>query len=56
MTHEDCYECDRCGETYSFIDAYDQYTNKAGFVVYIIHNWYGECDGQDMCENCWDDY
>ena len=53
---EDYYTCDRCGDEYYFIDAYDEYTGRSGEKTYLINGWHGEYDGQMMCDGCWDAY
>lgn len=47
--------CDRCGDEYFFVDAYDEWKEN-GVTVYAISGWHGACDGQEMCDNCWDAY
>jgi len=51
----DSYMCDRCGDEYFFVDAYDEWKEN-GVTVYAISGWHGVCDGQEMCDNCWDAY
>lgn len=53
---DDHYTCDRCGDEYYFSNAYDQHINAYGEMVYLINGWYGNCDGQMMCDRCWDSY
>lgn len=56
MTNDDCYVCDRCGDEYFFENSYDQTQWPSGEIEYFINGWHGLCDGQEMCDKCWDAY
>lgn len=56
MTEQDSYICEICGDEFYFSDAYDEYIDKNNFKVYLINGWHGSCDGQEMCDSCWDSY
>lgn len=57
MVTEDSYVCDICGSEYYFSNSYESFIHSlTGDTMYLIFGWYGEYDGYDMCNNCWDNY